>query len=266
MAESRALQGLDRLIGRFLRRDAIVYRGTVAAESVDAADNSTFPHTVTTRLVAGPALAMLATVGDGPGEATFLQIHSLGANRYAFFEQRSSQPETTWGRPFGDGDPEDALRFDMSDRSCTSCAPTFASHPEAIDFAPIDTKGVAATSQAGGMVDVPIETKVTAKLEAAPPCTLTWEELARLVPQVEPGNVFYPSLDAASFQVEGDELVAHRLNYYDGPTGEPCTYGNHPYSSERVEYAIDLWIKRANLARSGVRNYREISRRLVCGP
>ena len=273
-AEARELVALDALVGRFLRGDVLLYRGTLAAETTATPAMVTNPPRPTghTEVAEGPALAMLERrlpyVGDWypaqpsvdlTTEIAYLLVHHLTAHRYVVFAQSGTPATTTWAGGLGfDDDVQVVVTNDFLDSSCMDCAPSFAAQPTTLSLSALQTTGTVSAFDSGVYYDVRVETKTTANLELASPCTLTWDDLAVLATATGP-NEFASDIGLRSFAPEGDEMVAHHQSSYGTPTqrGQCATV---------TSYAIDVWVKRANLAIAGTRNYHVTGSSNICKP
>jgi hypothetical protein len=269
--EAQELAELDSLFGRLLRGEVLVYRGTFSGEAVDGAYESPAPHTKTTEVPSGRALAMLGEraprhtdwfpaqppLESAPQEA-FLVVHALDAPAYGVFAQVSSEPSRTWATSL----PIDAVTgFPIAplDRSCVSCAPLFATRPATLALSGLDATGMATTFQGlGNYVDVATSTKATASLQVAPACTLTWDDFTVLDRIVGPYELA-SDIGLQAFTAVGDEMVAHRHAIF----GMPQNPGECAFTTE---YTIDLFVKKADPTAYGTRNYHGNPPVMMCRP
>jgi hypothetical protein len=269
-AEEREFVTLDAVVGRFLRGDVTVYRGTVSAEATSANINLPPPYTMSNQFAEGPALAMLAIRTAQPdewapaqtadyvaGNTATLLIHAHAADRYLVYAQVAGDPTRTWGGGFGT-DGSGGLSTNILVGSCVGCVPSLAARPATLGLSAATTIGTEPVIVASANVGVPVSTKATAALAVAPPCTLTWEDLAALATAVAP-NEFAADIHLNTYAVAGDEMLAHHAGSFGGPR-------SRGQCAMQTDYSIDVWVKRANLASYGTRNYKAGSSAIVCPP
>jgi hypothetical protein len=256
---------LDELFGRFLRGDVRVYRGSFSGSSRIVSDENTPPGTTDVPISDGPAVAMLAVRPASPadwyprdpapsGSAGILIIHSLAAHRYGIYMQSVNDPSTTWVGAFGSDAPAETNNMD---RSCVGCAPAFTTWPVALSIDALDAKGLFHAYQAAsGYVDVPVSTTTTATLETAPPCTLTWDDLA-VLDTVTGTDSFASDPGLTSFRPQGDEMVSQRSGSSGRPPAGECALV--------TSWTLDVWVKR-DLSAMGTRNFQASTPTMMCTP
>src|SRR5258706_9460001 len=111
---------LDHAIGRYLRADALVFRGTAEGQ-----DNQSQLDGFDGSMPRGTALASLEFDGDD----AVLTVHDLDARKYVVLTQHQSQPGVTEvGQIF------DELTIGGNTATCTGWAPGFSCHPKAPAF------------------------------------------------------------------------------------------------------------------------------------
>jgi hypothetical protein len=257
----------DALIGRFLRGDVKVYTGTVGAMTTVADTGGPTPHTATNNIADGPALAMLdvrptaaydwtPSLYPAPpagSQTAVLVVHHLPTHSFLVFGQRQDlDPDVTWSGVIRRDSAENALT-----RSCMGCVPRFASGPSSLSFDRALTTGKEfATAANGAQMSVDVFTGAQASLDALAPCTLRWPDLATLNTSTGPAEISDdPGL--GRFMDGGDEMVRHDGGALGGPTMRGTC-------ADQTLYTIDLWVKKADLAAHGVRNFQVVDVVTTC--
>ncbi len=224
--EADALSSLDQLIGRYVRGDILIYRGTVTEH-----DNQTVYG-----LDADGSIAFtdaIATLSSSDANF-FLFIAPLCQDALAVFGQLQQDPTTTLAYPIG------RTMSDELDGGCTgSCAPSFASKPSNIAWTNVTFSDASLHPQ-------PFQSTSTVDLRQQPPCSLTWDDVASASsPTVYPEASF----GLGEFRRVGNEMVYQYTGTWSGPAaaGGPCV----PLFS----FSIDVFVNLSNLADYGVRNF-----------
>jgi hypothetical protein len=262
----------DSLIGRFLRGDVTVYRGTVSAQGTQALNDSAPIYSIQTSIPDGAALAMLdirATYGGDwyPSKVTVpsgsqtaaLVVHSLPSRLYLAYGQDTEEPGLTWGDYIEPDDPAAGVTDNVLDRSCSGCAPSFWTRPGTIAFDGLVTSGSVQVFNPPGMyTDVPVSTTSSVHLTAAAPCSVGWSDLAILDTATGP-NEFSADLGLRHFQPQGGLYVAHDSGSYVPvpPTNGVCV--------PATLYSVELWVDPSDLSKHGVRNFVITMVTMVCG-
>lgn len=232
IAEADGLGKLDRLVGRFLREEAVVYHGTIEATQSPGADAKTLPEQ---GAIAGLTRGNEELLGgEGFSGADVLVVHGVDSDAYVQFSQVKEQPGVTWvGTILGD----DSVGGDTT--SCTDCAPAFAELPAKISFESLTaTSTIQVNDETGTPQDVTLEVDASATLDAVDPCELTFEDLLLVNHGTGPLH----------FVQEGDEMVLHDAGVAPIPPSAPGMCGG-------TAYTIDLYVNLSDLADFGVRNY-----------
>jgi hypothetical protein len=269
-ASAQGLAKLEDLVGRWLRGDVVVYRGTVHAhDNASALANTEVYGPRPDGVIADqPALAALdlhPTRGgdfspvreDGPGQSATLVVHAT-TDKLLFTLGQSDAQTTTTLASFIEGDHTTATLA----TSCDGCAPSFWAKPAtlAIDLetSTVVTVFQGYAGQDGHDVDVTAHTWATAALTRADACSLRWEDLVVLDGLTGP-NEFSSDLGLSDFKLEGGDYVWHDGGAFSGPP-----YNGKCYTS--TSYKIDLYIDAADLGRYGTRNFVLGTSQTMCPP
>jgi hypothetical protein len=234
IAEGGGLGKLDRLVGRFLRQEAVVYHGMIEARETQS------PGGTAQTLPQQSAIAGLTRGneellgGEGFSGADVLIVHGVESGAYVQFSQVKEQPGVTWvGTILGDN----SVGGDTT--SCTDCTPAFAEFPAEISFESLTaTSTIQVNDETGTPQDVTLEVAASVTLDAVAPCDLTFEDLIL----VNHGTGPLP------FVQEGDEMILHDSGVAPIPPTAPGMCGG-------TAYTIDLYVNLSDLADYGVRNY-----------
>jgi hypothetical protein len=257
--EATQLSVLSSIIGQYLRGDVPVYRGTIEATAVTAGGGCG-PDQSTVHLPEGPALAMLGiTNGSTAASSTAtLIIHATKAKVYADLVETKSEPSKIAVGTLGGDDPKNGITTNIPESSCTACGPDLWDRPPSITLG-LTAKGVVSVykgvaGMGGKSVSVPVQTDLTAHLEVAKPCSLTWTDLAHLNTAIGP-DAFSLSFGLTEFTSVGGDWVWHVEGSTPSGTAGECEI--------ETLYSIDLYVNQRNLADYGVRNY-QASSKTVC--
>jgi hypothetical protein len=257
IAEADARATLEQMIGRWLRRDAVIYDGTVSAKDNQSLGQPPPPpgqagftdQTITSQ----PAFAKLTSAaqilaqGTNYDDAKVLEVHGTTSHQYVTLEQVKAQPGMT------------IAQIILGDRSsggntatCTGCAPAFAGFPATLSIANFDaTRVITVTDGTGTKKDVTLHVAVTADLTGRDPCKLTFDDLMQAN-----GDTAQPQ----GFVAVGDEMVWHRTGTASAiPPPQRGQCGG-------TAYTIDLYVNRKNLGDYGVRNFVAGQVGVICPP
>jgi hypothetical protein len=269
-AEAEQMGVLDRLFGQYLRGDIVVYRGTMQGRRSITAPAG-YPAIPDEELASGPALARLAVQpawsGDWvqtpqpppiAGPVAILLSHSVSAAQYMVFQQAEDQPGSTAAGSITDDNSDNFLVA-----TCSDCAPSFWTRPATLAFS-LTAKGTMSiwegdVSTGGAYYDVPVQTTATVDITAAAPCSVTYDELVTLNGATGP-NEFADSFGLWQFALSGTERVWHAQGSI--LVASPSAHGR--CDGQAIPYTIDLYVKAANLAEYGVRNYVQLAPVQLC--
>jgi len=251
-AEGGALVVLDDLVGRYLRGDVLVYRGTANAHDNagvigEAAQSPNFSDET---LPDGPVLAGLELRPASPddysppkqnvsGDAAILTLVSALAHKHLILSQALAQQSVTEATQLTNETSSNLLRGLVT--ACTSCAPKFWSQPGAIVLEDLMTSGVySVLPPSGPAVDVTLHTFVSAQLTLAAPCSLTYDDLV----------VLNGERNMAIFALEGSQMVWHYMGTIEPSHSwaDGCWFGQ--------PYTLDAFIDPSDLSHYGVRNFK----------
>jgi hypothetical protein len=224
---------LDRVVGRYVRGDLRIYRGTASAHDNESVLGD--PQFPTNRAIF-PGLAM-ASLEYGGGEA-FLTVVSPCQQEWVQFSQFPYNGHLTIDQHTIHTNSElDGYSNDLS-YGCVDCLPSFFGLPQALSWTDLEL----------APDGLPYRSSSSANLQLESPCDLTWEELVAIDGPEFGGAGSPPGLEG--FQRVGDEMVRHEsgqaVQYL--PEGSPCP-------ELIVDYEIDLYVNATNLADYGVRGY-----------
>jgi hypothetical protein len=222
--EKQQADALDHLVGRFVRGETPLLRGTLQAH-----DNASALGPPTSKDADIPLGDAFATFEDGGSGTTQLFVHHLATKQFVQLAQHGGAstdiymilPEGTTGGRFG---------------TCDACAPAFSPAPDSVDIAD------AQVSYQGAYSVTPMTISVTTSLAAVPPCSLTFADLAPMAPD--------------SFVLEGAEMVSHVSSIYVVDPNAQC--------SDATPYTIDLYVNANAPWIFGVRNYKAGVTQQVC--
>jgi hypothetical protein len=251
-AESGASSKIDQLVGRYLRREAVIYRGTVDAHDTQGLGFPPPPPgqsgNTDQTMPSQPAFATLTrgngTVLEGMAftDADVLAVHGVTTMQYVQFAQVKSQPGVTFANVIL-GDTSSG----GNTTSCTGCTVSFAELPATLSFSNLTgTAMIPVTDGTGKNKNVMLEVVASVSLDAVAPCDLTFDDLETTGP--------------AGFVLEGDEMVLHDKGTDDSTP--PASRGQ----CGGTAYTIDLYVNRSNLADYGVRNFRMGATGVLCPP
>jgi hypothetical protein len=270
-ATATELAKYDSLVGRFLRGDVTVYRGTLSGQANLAVNFSAPVYQIQASIPEGAALAELdirSTVfGDWrPPRATppagsltaALLVHSLPSHLYVSYGQDTDEPGLTWSGFIASDDPTLGVSDNLFDRSCSECAPSFWDRPSTIAFDGLVTTGTGLANNAGVTTSVPLSATTSVHLSAAAPCDLGWQDLAILDTATGP-NEFAVDVGLRQFQPDGGLMVTHDGGSYVPvlPSRGVCVLATY--------YSVELWVDQSDLSNHGVRNFSITSMMTVCG-
>lgn len=254
-AEDEGRARLERLFGRWLRRDAVVYGGTVSAQ-----DNQGLGQPPPEPGQAGftdqtipsqPAFATLESEahilasGTTYDDAKVLSVHGTTTHQYVPLSQVAAQPGLTIaGIILGD------TSTGGNTGTCTSCAPSFSALPAKLAIAGLDaTRVIQVTDGNGQKSDFTLHIKVDASLDAVEPCALSFDDL------IHANGTF----DPPAFVANGNEMVWQHSGTAPMPAASKGVCGG-------TAYTIDLYVNRTNLADYGVRNFQAGKVGVICPP
>jgi hypothetical protein len=266
-ATATELATYDALIGRFLRGDVTVYRGTMSAQATAA-------YQAQASIPAGPALALLdirGTIGGdwlpprnavpSGSQTAVLVVHSLPSRLYVAYAQDTEDTGVTWSGYIRSDNPAAGLSDNVLDRSCPGCGPSFWARPNDITFDGLVTSGSEQQyNPVTGTTNVPVSTTTSLQLTVAAPCSLAWQDLAILDTATGP-NEFAAgnSLGLTSFHPDGTGLLV---------SNDIGAYTPYPIASGTcglvIYYAADLWVDSSDLSNHGVRNFNITSMQTQC--
>jgi len=244
--QTDALRTLDFLIGRYLRGEVRIYRGSVSAHD----DLSVASPTLTDQAIApADALATLSfSEVPGDGHAATLVISPLCQTAQLVVSQNESAPT---GSQFGieDGSPS----ADMFAAACVGCVPDLFSKPATVTWSDLQLENTEWQH--------PVQFGSTASLEQLSPCALTWEELAlvrgldwnseaRLEGEKQASSdASEESFDLSQFHRVGDEMVYEYagMGFVAMPTRQVC--------EPMYSFTLEVYVNLSNLADYGVRNF-----------
>jgi hypothetical protein len=264
-ATASELAEYDSLIGRFLRGDVTIYRGTLSADGAPVYQSQT-------SIPAGPALALLdirstwdgdwyparPTVTASGSRTAVLLVHSLSSHAYVSYGQDTDEPGVTWSGFIASDDPATGVTDNFLNRSCSGCAPSFWERPSTLIFDGLVTTGSVPVYKNGVYVSVPVSTTSSAHLTAAAPCDLVWQDLEVLDTATGP-NEFATDVALGRFQLEGGLMVHHDSGSY---VPVPPMYGQ---CVPATEYLVDLWVDPSDLSNYGVSNFTITAMTMACG-
>jgi hypothetical protein len=270
MVRSQWLHELDSLIGQYLRGDVLVYRGRVKANDNTSAiyaasgaspepDQSIAEGAALARLEYRPSTGSdyIAPLTAPAGDVAILVVHGVTESKHIVFSQAKANPSITEASTIGADNAFITLRT-----SCTGCAPSFWSKPDAIDFDLTTTgtltvfQGIA--GQGGHDVDVPLRMTASANLTVAPPCSIGFDDL-KVLDTVEGPNEGAADLGLQSFHRLGNEMVFHTSGSINGGATTGRCFLSTPYS-------IDLFVNLDDLGDYGVRNFAPGTQKEECAP
>jgi hypothetical protein len=255
---------MDATIGRYLRGEIRVYRGTLKAaddgSQVAAASGSR--GILDGSIPEGPALAMLdirAASGtdwtpprvDPKGKSAFLVVHGIASKNQIVLEQPDSDVTLTEAgmiSPLGGASP---LML-----SCKGCGPRLWERPDTLTFADLTATGtVPVMVSPPGQPDVTARLVASASLSVADACSLRFEDLQLLSSATGPSETD-PTLYA--FERSGEEMVWHASGAIAAPSVSPCVMTN--------PYTIDVFVDLGDLAHYGTRNFQPGAPTRFCLP
>jgi hypothetical protein len=256
VVEGDALTRLDNLVGRYLRGEVLVYRGTASAhDNASVIADAGQPGGGDEAISDGPALARLEyrpaqSYDYSPakqsisGEAAILVLNSTLEQKRIAFSQAKTAASVTEASQIADAQSPSFARLVTS---CASCAPNFWSNPKTIVLGDLTTSGTfAVAQQAGPPVNVILHTFVSARLALASPCSLTIDDLVVLDKYSGPDES-YSEMD--NFHLEHGEMVEHYMGRVEPPHSlyDGCWFD--------TTYTVDLFIDPNDLSHYGVRNF-----------
>jgi len=231
-ANTAAFQFLDEMVGRYLRGEAPVYRGSATAHAnVDAVGNVS-DQTMQT------SSARAALIADAV--IACLTVFSAPERERIFFQQQQALPATTFvstivpNGTYGGGPlfPVNA----SNSATCTACAPDLASKPAALAW-----QGLEAVA-ASGSDAAPLDVTSSVELQRVSPCALTWDDVAAVSADYSTDLLAPPPSDGVVVKTIVGSVVTKVA------TPRMC-------DGIQVQYTIDAYINTVNLADYGVRNF-----------
>jgi len=267
-ANAAELRSLDFLVGRFLRGDVAVYRGTARAKDNASvlANTEVYGPRPDGEIPQGPAIALLevreASGGDWnpprqgtQGASAYLVVHGLPADRHVIFEQPASTPGLT----------EVSLLSGIATTaslvtSCTDCGPQLLGVPPTIAFTDLTAAGTVSVfmgyaGQGGGYVDVTAQVVASVDLEKAPICSLQFDDLVVLDSATGPNQI---DATMSSFSRVGGEMIRQSGGSVTVGGAEPCPLVQ--------SYTMDVFIDLADLGHYGIRNFQTGAPAEQCHP
>ena len=259
---------LDWLVGRYLRGDVKVYRGTAKSHDNASALANTIVYGPRPDgdIPEGQAIALLdvrtATSGDWypshpdpQGESAYLVVHAVPASLHFILEQPTGTPGLTEASLLSPVATTASLVM-----SCTGCLPSFASAPQTISFKDLTTTGTATVfmgyaGQGGHDVSVTETVTSSADLTRESPCALGFEDLVILDSATGPNEI---DITLSSFVKEGAEMVWHTAGAFSVPTTGKC--------SMTTPYTIDAFVDLGDLSNVGTRNFVLGTSGEICAP
>jgi hypothetical protein len=264
-ATNGELAKYDVLIGRYLRGDVTVYRGTVSGQATVAVNDSAPVYQVQQSLPDEPALALLDIRATNGGDwfpprenvpaassTAALVVQGLPSHLYISYAQVTEDPGVTWAGAIQSSQPP---TDNLLETSCSACASSLWEQPSAIAFAGLVTNGTVDVYNSDGTTSVPVSTTSSVTLTAVSPCQVVWQDLAVLNTVTGP-NEFSSGFE--DFQPEGGLMVAHDIGQYlpVPPSRGQCALATN--------YSVDLWVDPSDLSNHGVRNFMITSMSSVC--
>ena len=241
-ANAAAFARLDQLVGRYLRSDVAVYRGSAKANAnVDVSYNV---RNVT--LQTSSAHAALS-VGAGVAGVT---VFSASERERILFQQQAALPGTTFvdtiapNGTYGGG-PLWPLNA-SSAASCTACAPDLASAPASLVW-----QGLEAIA-ASGSDAAPLDVTSSVNLQRVSPCALNWDD------------IFAVSADY-TFDLPAEPPAGGEFVQTISGSVETKAASFRTCDGIRVPFTIDVYINSENLADYGVRNFTALAATSTCG-
>jgi hypothetical protein len=262
VATTQARYVMDALIGRYLRGEVAVYRGTLSAhDHVAFADGRAEELGPDHDIPSGPALARLgmrtATESDwappkkgANGHLASLVIRAADSKRYVGVAALDSEPGTTFSTAVAE-----ARQYAPLAGGCVECGPDLAGQPAAITFDGLTTTAIEQIYRDSHYVDVIVSTTVTARLTRVAPCDLRYEDIFT-ADEITGPEYSAPSLENGIDS--GDEIVWHDTGTLGSPSGHQCV--------PITDYTIDRFVRKADLGVYGARNFVLGATRMVCAP
>jgi hypothetical protein len=237
-AESDAATALDLLLGRYVRGEALVYRGSVSASDTESIFNTIPPpdppaytdHTMTSV----EAIAGLVIGGADP-QAT-LQLVSLSEEEIVIFQQIQSVSGVTKVNGI-----LSLNEFGGPVAPCSGCAPDLLARPTTIAWTAQD----AVWTDTSLAADYHVRSSVNLAVES--PCDLTWDEMVA----VDAYTYAAGNQGLGKFVGNGNEMVFHQRAVVT--TANPSAHG--ACDGQQVPYSIDLYVNLSDLSVYGARNY-----------
>ncbi|MDB4980611.1 MAG: hypothetical protein JWM82_1363 [Myxococcales bacterium] len=239
-AQAEGLIELDRVLGRLLRGDVVVYGGSITARDNQYAHNG-FPDPPDVTMTAdGTAIAVLS---DGE-----LDVASLCEGKVVLFRKGVAEPGETFVSSIGD---DGVLKTPMA--GCSSCFPGLSPFPTTIAW----TAAAFSDSYSLGNTSMDFEATSSGHLDRLAPCRLTWPQLVVAESLID-GGVLGRG-DLSQFVREGNEMVMHFSGARNiSATGRTCDGRSDPFT-------IDLVVDVANFGDYRVRNFVAGPSRPICG-
>lgn len=240
LVEPDQLGELDRLIGRYARGDAPVYRGRLQAVGNGRLDD-------------GPVAAAL--VKDD--RVWWLGPDYVTGHTLTFFSQaqqkrfRLSQVPEAPGRTRADMVVPYNSSFGVNAR-CDSCLVDLASHPETLDI-DLAADGFYADQR------TPLAIRASGHLERVPPADLTWSDLVE-ISQVYERNT---AEAIAGFRPRGAELVRTVRRELREVVPRPPSVA-YDQCARTTTYETEWWVDPAQLGDFGVRNLTIVKQETCC--
>jgi hypothetical protein len=271
-AHAAALVKYDAIVGRFLRGNVRVYKGQLGAAAVTNVSGSNPPRTTVTGFREGPAIALLdvrpkraedwnSAVVSVPagGQTAVMVVHALQTRQYVVFGQEIESPDVTWSGFVTSDDPAVGVSSNRLSVFCRGCVVPFASRPNNLSFDKFVAVEAPPVAPDGGIAANPEFIHVSGNLGILTPCMVTWTDLQTLDTVVGPSEGS-EEIGLRYFKTEGDERVLHDAGVFIDwilPQGTCAT---------RTYYSIDLWVKTADLAVRGTRNFKVTETSMFCAP
>ncbi len=236
IAVAQDMRILDDLIGRYLRGDAPVYRGSASARDNGSAFNPPPPAApiyMDTTMSSDQAIAAL--VLDASAGTATLTVTSPCEQELIHVIQNRAAPGITQVNGVLATNQYGGLTA-----SCTSCVPDLLGQPAMLSWTEAD-----ATYDQGAPLPTNHITS-TAALQRESPCDLDWAQLVAI-----DANSITPGFDMGNFARVGNEMVWQHSNSVSLAT--PSSLG--ACDGLYVPYTDELYVNASNLGTYGVRKY-----------
>jgi hypothetical protein len=236
IAVAQEMRILDDLIGRYLRGDAPVYRGSASARDNGSAFNPSPPAApiyMDTTMSSDQAIAALV-LDASSGTATLTVTSPCEQELIHVIQNRAAPGITQVNGVLATNQYGGVIA------SCTSCVPDLFAKPAMLSWT-----GADATYDQGAPLPTNHITS-TAALQRESPCDLDWAQIVAIN-----ANSITPGLDLGNFARVGNEMVWQHSDSVSLAT--PSSLG--ACDGLYVPYTVELYVNAYDLGTYGVRKY-----------